>query len=311
MPAQPLRVRAAERQDVPSGSSDLRLPAKNGSLKFAVIGDTGTGDEHQYAVGQQMARARSRFPFEFVIMAGDNMYGADKPADFVKKFEKPYKQLIEEGVKFYAALGNHDNASNQVNYKPFNMGGREYYSFRPKLGVRFFALNSNYMDQKQLAWLDTELAASGSDWKIVYFHHPIYASGMHGSNMELRAVLEPLFLKYGVTVVITGHEHFYERIKPQQGIQYFVVGGSAKLRKGDIENRGLTAKGDDKDYTFMLVEIVDNQLYFQVVSDSGKSIDYGMVTRIDKTPSGRPEIKAAAGTAGKAGSEEKATAPPR
>src|SRR5262249_38555816 len=124
----------------------------------------------------------------------------------------------------------------------------------------------------------------------------LYSSGMHGSNMELRNVLEPLFLKYGVTVVISGHEHFYERIKPQQGIQYFVVGGSAKLRKGDIEDTGLTAKGDDQDYTFILVEIINNELYFQVLNEKGATIDSGAVQRIDKAPSGRREIKATRGT---------------
>jgi predicted phosphodiesterase len=279
-------------------AQDLRLPMKDASLKFAVVGDTGTGDKHQYAVGQQMFNARAKFKFEFVVMAGDNMYGSDKPADFVKKFEKPYKPLLDAGVKFYAALGNHDNAANQINYKPFNMGGQQYYSFRPKLGVRFFALDSNYMDQKQLAWFEKELTASGSDWKIAYFHHPLYASGMHGSNMELRKVLEPLFVKYGVTVVITGHEHFYERIKPQQGIQHFVVGGSAKLRKGDLEATGLTAKGDDRDYSFMLCEIVDNTLHFQVLTESGQTIDSGVVQRTDTMSSGKPAVRTT-GTTGK------------
>lgn len=273
-------------------AQDLRLPLDNGSLKFAVMGDTGTGSKQQYAVSQQMVNYRARFPFEFVIMAGDNMYGGEKPADFVKKFEKPYKPLLDAGVEFYAVLGNHDDAAAQINYKPFNMGGQQYYSFRPKLGVRFFALDSNYMDQKQLAWLDKELAASGSDWKIAYFHHPLYASGMHGSNMELRAAVEPLFLKYGVTVVIAGHEHFYERIKPQRGIQHFVVGGSAKLRKGDLDSRSsLTAKGFDSGLSFMLAEIVDNQLFFQVISDKGVTIDAGTVVRIDNTATGKPEVK--------------------
>src|SRR5262245_19133944 len=134
----PLPMLHAQGQPTGRGTTDLRLPMQNGSLKFAVVGDTGTGDKHQYAIGQQMVTARARFPFAFVIMAGDNMYGSDKPADFVKKFEKPYKPLLDAGVKFYAALGNHDNAANQINYKPFNMGGQQYYSFRPKLGVRFF-----------------------------------------------------------------------------------------------------------------------------------------------------------------------------
>src|SRR5262249_2030797 len=109
---------------------------------------------------------------------------------------------------------------------------------------------------------------------------------------------------------ISGHEHFYERIKPQQGIQYFVVGGSAKLRKGDIEDTGLTAKGDDQDYTFMLVEIVNNELYFQVLNEKGATIDSGAGQRIDKTPSGRPEIKGTTGTAGDTAGKPATEKPP-
>jgi hypothetical protein len=92
------------------------------------------------------------------------------------------------------------------------------------------------------------------------------SSGMHGSQVELRAVLEPLFLKYGVDAVFAGHEHFYERIKPQKGIQYFTSGGAAKLRDDDIRSTGLTAKGFDSDRSFMLVEIAGNELFFQTIT---------------------------------------------
>src|SRR6185503_12583977 len=242
----------------PLTAQEVKLPNKDGSVKFAVVGDTGTGGSDQYAVGKQIVNFRAKFPFDFAIMLGDNMYGGQgSPKDFNKKFEAPYKPLLDAKVKFYAALGNHDNP-NQRSYTGFNMNGERYYTFKPSLnaGVRFFALDSNYMDPKQLEWFEKELAASGSDWKIAFFHHPPYASGMHGSDEILKGQLEPLFLKYGVNVVFTGHEHFYERIKPQKGIQYFVEGSSAKLRKGDIDSRsGLTAFGYDDGYTFMLAEI--------------------------------------------------------
>jgi 3',5'-cyclic AMP phosphodiesterase CpdA len=160
------------------------------------------------------------------------------------------------------------------------MGGKQYYTFRPKLGVRFFALDSNYMDQKQLDWLEKELAASGSDWKIAFFHHPLYSSGgRHGSDAALRDQLEPLFLKYSVDVVLSGHDHFYERIKPQKGIYYWVVGGSAKLRSGDIGTTGLTDKGFDSGYSFMAMEIAGDELYFQTISDQGKTVDSGVIRR--------------------------------
>ena len=264
-------------------AQDLTLPMKNGSVKFAVIGDTGTGDRHQLDVAKQLAATRAKFPFEFVIMVGDNIYGGNSPKDYDKKFALPYKPLLDGGVKFYAALGNHDDPSERL-YKPFNMNGERYYTFKPADGVRFFALDSTYMDEKPLKWLDEQLAMSGSEWKIAFFHHPPYSSGeTHGSDETLRTQLEPRFVKAGVNVVLTGHEHFYERIKPQKGIAYFITGSSAKLREGNINVRtDLTAKGFDTGYTFMIVEIAGDDMYYQAMTDTGKTIDSGSVHRVGK-----------------------------
>ena len=185
------------------------------------------------------------------------------------KFERPYKPLLDAGVKFYAALGNHDNQTNRF-YKPWNMGGERYYTYSKK-NVRFFALDSDYMDPKQLQWVEQELKSSGSDWKIFYFHHPLYSDGgRHGSEVDLRMVLEPLFLKYGVNVVYSGHDHIYERLTPQKGIYYFVSGSAGQLRKGDLKRSAMTAAGFDADQSFMINEIVGDDLFFQAISRTGQ-----------------------------------------
>ena len=260
-------------------AQDVGLPNKADSLKFAIIGDSGTGSSAQYSVAKQLIAARSAFPYDFVLMLGDNLYSGSGEKDYRKKFEEPYKPLLDGGVKFYAALGNHDNANEKM-YKPFNMNGERFYTFKPKPGFRIFALDSNYMDRSQLDWLAKELAASGSDWKVVFFHHPLYSSGgTHGSDEELRAQLEPLFLKYGVDVVLSGHEHFYERIKPQKGIYYFVSGGAGKLRKGDVGKTNLTAKAYDTGYHFMLAELGKAAMNFQTINQEGKVIDSAALPR--------------------------------
>ena len=257
----------------------MKLPLESKSVRFAVIGDSGTGDAPQFEVARQMEAYRQVVGYDFVIMLGDNIYGGHSPQDFASKFEAPYKPLLDAGVKFYASLGNHDNPDERL-YKPFNMGGQRYYTFKPKNGVRVFALDSNYMDQPQLQWLEKELTASGSDWKIAFFHHPLYSSGgTHGSDFQLRAQLEPMFLKHGVDAVFSGHEHFYERIKPQKGIYYFTSGGAAKLRDGDVKKTDLTAKSFDAGYHFMLIEITKDTMYFQAISDQGKVVDSGALTR--------------------------------
>ena len=121
------------------GAQDLTLPNKpSGTLKFAVIGDSGTGDSNQYRLAKVFTDMHQRFAYEFVLMMGDNMYGGESARDFQKKFEIPYKPLLDKGIKFYASLGNHDS-TNQKMYKLFNMNGERFYTFRPQNGVRLFA----------------------------------------------------------------------------------------------------------------------------------------------------------------------------
>ena len=257
------------------------VPNRKDSLKFAAIGDNGTGDKPQYEIGAQMNGWRAKFPFDMVIMLGDNIYGSQRAQDLVDKFEHPYRPLLDAGVTFYAALGNHDSQANRF-YKPWNMNGERYYAYTRK-NVKFVVLDSDYMDPKQLQWVDTELKNARDDWKIVYFHHPLYSSGgRHGSEVELRVTLEPLFVKYGVNVVYSGHDHIYERLKPQKGIYYFVAGSSGQLRPGDLKKSALTAAGYDQDQTFMLNEVDKDELFFQAVTRTGKTIDSGVIARQPK-----------------------------
>ena len=254
------------------------LPNKPGSLKFAAIGDNGTGEQPEYDVANQMALWHRRFRFDIVIMLGDNVYGSQRAADFIQKFERPYRPLLDAGVKFYASLGNHDKTSNDA-YALFNMGGERYYTYARR-NVRFFVLDSNYLDPAQLAWVESALADAKEAWKIAYFHHPLYSDGgRHGSEVDLRVRLEPMFVKYGVNVVYSGHDHIYERVKPQKGIHYFVSGAAGQLRQGDLKPSAITAAGFDQDRSFMLNEIAGDDLYFQVISRTGQTVDRGVIHR--------------------------------
>ena len=259
-------------------ASQDALPARPDSLKFAAIGDTGNGSRAQYELGAQLAGARAQFPFELVIMLGDNMYGRQQPQDFVTKFERPYAALLSAGVGFYAALGNHDDPAS-TRFEGFHMGGARYYTFARR-NARFFVLDSNLMDTSQLAWLDTMLKQSQDDWKICYFHHPIYSNaGRHGSDVQLRVALEPMLVKYGVNVVLSGHDHVYERLKPQKGVAYFVSGASGQLAKGDVKPSDATAAYFDQDQSFMLLEIAGDDLFFRAVSRTGRTVDSGVIRR--------------------------------
>lgn len=274
-------------RSIRSGAAHLPLPdgdAPEGTVRFVALGDMGTGDDAQLAVARQMAFFQLTRPYDTILTLGDNIYPDGNPADIPKKFEQPYAALLKRGVNFYASLGNHDvrkGREAQINYRQFNMGGRSYYSFTKGAKgdglVEFFALDSTKFDATQAQWLEQALAASKARWRIAYFHHPIYSSGdTHGSDLKLRARLEPLLVNYGVAAVFSGHDHTYERTKLQQGVQYFVSGAGGKLRRGDLNDQSrLMAAGNDDHNSFMFVELDQESMKFWAVDAAGLVIDSG------------------------------------
>jgi len=282
---EPERVPAVRSMDVAKVSEGaLTLPNRATSVKFAVIGDSGRGTPPQHEIAAQMVAFREHFAFPFVLMLGDNIYeGPATREDYRLKFEDPYRALLDEGVKFYAVLGNHDDPR-QVAYPLFNMDGERYYSFAPPEDllakvvshVEFFAVDSTNLDRTQRQWLDERLRDSDATWKVCFFHHPLYSSGRYRSWARgFRLILEPLLVRNGVDVAFSGHEHIYQRSELQSGIQYFISGGAGSLRPGDGTPASDIARTYAGDYHFMLVEIDDDELHFQAIARSGRTIDAG------------------------------------
>ena len=274
----------------PPPSESLALPDLPGSVKFAAIGDAGRGDRAQHEVAAQMVAFRKEFDFDFVVMLGDNVYDEGTSDAYRRKFELPYRELLEDGVEFYAVIGNHDDV-NQPMYEPFNMGGERYYWFRADASllarlidteVQFFMLDTETLDRTQIAWLDREMTRSDARWKIPVFHRPIYTSGRYATPARIfRRALEPVFLRHGVRLTLSGHEHFYLRTVPQRGITHFISGGAGSLREGDIRRSALVAEGFDIDYHFMLFEVTRDQLFYQAISRTGHSVDAGRIERLE------------------------------
>jgi hypothetical protein len=290
-------VRTLDVRTVSHGS--LTLPNRASSVKFAVIGDSGRGTPPQHEIAAQMTAYREDFPFAFVLMLGDNIYeGPATRDDYQRKFEEPYRRLLDKGVKFYASLGNHDDP-NEISYPLFNMDGERYYSFSPpedlltKIATRveFFALDSTNLDRTQLRWLDERLGKSKAEWKVCFFHHPLYTSGRYrGWARGFRLILEPVLVHHGVDAVFSGHEHLYQRTELQSGIQYFVSGGAGSLRRGDATSASYVARSFDTDYHFMLIEIEDDALHFQAISRTGETVDAGSLYRdVRDAPSKEPK----------------------
>ncbi|MBI1765309.1 MAG: metallophosphoesterase [Acidobacteria bacterium] len=293
-PAQ--RARAA-------ASFSAAQPAQSATVRFIAFGDMGTGDADQYALAKQMTAWQTAHPFDTVLLLGDNIYPDGNPADLPAKFEKPYAELLQRGIRFQASLGNHDvkkGRAAQIGYPNFNMGGQAYYSFVKgtnadgKPLAEFFALDSNAMDAAQLNWFEGALKVSQAEWKLVFFHHPLYSSATtHGSDAALRAKLEPLFVRYGIVAAFSGHDHTYERTKPMQGVQYFVSGaGSGKLRRGDLNRKSqFFAAGNDENGSFLYVELTQAELNFQAVDVTGKVFDAGrLLPKLAPAPAAAPAL---------------------
>lgn len=281
---------------------------------FVAVGDTGCGCKPQEEVASRMIQWHQQKPFDTVVMLGDNIYpgggynGGDK-ALFPDRFDKFYKPLIDKGVKFYAALGNHDFETNKgmdevADKNRFHiMGDQGYYSFSPAKEIdgrpliTFFVLNSERLlrlneDPEQIAWFSKQLADSKAIWKVVYFHEPIYApGGGHAPEGELKQGVEKIMIAAGVQLVLAGHDHFYARLKPENGINYIISGGGGRdlvtPRNGEVVAKiGRT-------YHFTYFEVYPDQMTFQAIPTSGEALDQGMI--LAATPNGKTPVTAASG----------------
>lgn len=256
-----------------------KVPEDDLVLRFAATADSGAGTQTQRMIGQAMADWHSQKPYNLVVMGGDNIYDRGEIARVKVAFEEPYGTLLKRGVKFRACLGNHDirtaNGDPQVKYPGFNMDGR-YYTYTQN-NCQFFALdtNANVDWQVQLAWLEQQLAASQAPVKIVYGHHPVYASGHYGTDPAMVKRLTPLFKQYGVQLYINGHEHHYERTASIDGTTYLVTGhGGAYLRpvgKSKFTEFAISRHG------FSLVEVRKQAIVIQGIDYTGQMFDRGVV----------------------------------
>ena len=259
----------------PGAVSPLPMPQIRFGTVFALMGDSGSGDQAQEAVAQAMLtyfNTATHFPF--VVMLGDNLYDDD----YTNEFSKPYKPLLDLGVRFYATLGNHDRDL-EIHFKPFNMNDVDRYFF-DQGNARFATLNSNHpADPLQIKWLDETWAGAGTKWRIAFFHHPLYSSGQHAAESRdvIRPALEPALIRNQVNVVFSGHDHLYERIIPQNGISYFVSGGGGRYlynyKASTFDAIGVS------EHHFMVAEIAGDRLFYAAITHTQQLIDCGVLYR--------------------------------
>ena len=250
---------------------------RSSSFRFVALGDVGTGNIGQMAIANVMNDYYQQHPFKLVLMTGDNIYENGDIRRVGATFSRPYHFLRKQQVPFYAVLGNHDIRSNngvdQINFASFNMNGR-YYTFTQDI-VQYFALDTNdAVWRTQYQWLEQNLAESNATWKIVFAHHPLYSSGLHGSSKELITMLAPLLKRYQVQLYINGHDHNYERTNPIEGTTYLTVGAGAKTRP--VFSSDWTAHSAAR-LSFAIIDVDPERLAIQGVGKNGKVFDRGEI----------------------------------
>jgi predicted MPP superfamily phosphohydrolase len=244
-------------------------------VRFIAFGDSGGGGSDQYALMEQMYTV----PYDLMIHTGDVAYEDGSIGQFEDNVFGVYADLFRN-IPFFPASGNHDYHT--LGAAPFRdvfdlPGNNEkWYSFDWGR-VHFAALDTEEDYATQVAWLDADLAATDRPWKVVYMHRPPYSSGSHGSDTTLRNKLAPVLKSHGVQLVLSGHDHDYERVKPQDGVTYVVTGGGGVGTKS-VGKSGFTAFAVDVIH-FVYVEVTEDQLTLHAIDASGNEFDSAVVTR--------------------------------
>jgi hypothetical protein len=196
----------------------------SGSTGILAVGDFGVGGTLEREMGTAMRRFESDHPSDLIVTLGDNDY-TENPEAFRRNWRAAFGWRRDAGVGVAGSLGNHDILVQDGRYEfgPLDMPRARY---RRSVGnVDLFILNSNSVGDGQTSWLATALAASTAQWKIAVFHHPAFTCGGYRSHAGVVDRWVPLFEDFGVDLVLSGHDHNYQRFAPRNGVRYLVHGG--------------------------------------------------------------------------------------
>jgi hypothetical protein len=262
-----------------------RLP-----YRLALLGNTGTRKRAQADVADEMYVECKRGPIDDVVLLGNNIHGPSvfHHLEILESFEYPYRPLLREGVRFHAALGHEDQsyAFLQTRYSVFNMCGERYYKRTLGMGlVDLFVLDSQRLndhgtiDEEQMAWLERELAASRTPWKVVGLFAAVLTDAAKGNaDPALTERLLPLFERYNVDVAASGGSQWYERLEPSDGgTIYLNLGWSGEVRHAEFRQSAQLQAHHDEDPGFFYIDFTPNSMIFRAVDDHGDVVDMGHV----------------------------------
>jgi acid phosphatase type 7 len=259
-----------------TGFRTAPLASTTRPVRFLAFGDSGGGGNDQHELRDQMFD----FPYDLIVHTGDIAYDSGTISEFEDNVFAVYDEIFRN-VPFFPAAGNHEYKTNGG--RPFRDvfalpgdSGEKWYSF--DWGhVHFVALDTEADYATQARWLDEDLAANQLPWKIVYLHRPPYSSGDHGSDTRLRNILEPVLVKHGVQLVLSGHDHHYERMKPQKGVAHVLTGGGGRGTRS-VGVSSFTAFSDEVIH-FVYAEVGADELVLHAIDGTGVEFDSMVVPR--------------------------------
>lgn len=241
--------------------------------RFAVLGDAGVRNSTQARVAAQVAAAdRQGRPFDALLITGDLIYEDGDSELTDASVIRPYAATFTK-PEIIAALGNHDTESDEGSDIMRRLGRPSSVYVQDVGPVRVVSLNSNNVNSGQTSWLGRVLdqPRPTTSWLIAVMHHPAFSSGEHGSEDSVRRSWAPLFARHGLDLALSGHDHNYERTKPQNGVTYIVSGGGgAELR--DVGRSSFTAASAKRHHFVDLTAYAD-RLEGRAVDKDGKVFD--------------------------------------
>jgi 3',5'-cyclic AMP phosphodiesterase CpdA len=221
-------------------------------LRIAVAGDIGDSGARLNATADAMARIEGDDQFDALLLLGDNVYPSGDPAELPQTVFEPFADVLDGGTGLLAILGNHDESNGDAQLDALGMTGHWWAEERGD--VLLVGLDSNQPDNpEQRAFLEETLSSSAARWKIVAVHHPPYSAGYQGSSKATREAFSPLFERYGVQLVLSGHDHDYQRSEVINGVTYVVTGAAAGTRR--------TGKDDFTEVSFSWHSYVELGIY--------------------------------------------------
>ena len=207
-------------------------PGEAPLLRIAAAGDVGSGGDRARRTADAIAEAGSAHSYDELLLLGDNVYPVGDPDLLADRVFDPFAPVLDQGTGLLAILGNHDVKSGRGDEMMAELGMPGRWWAERNGDVLVIGLDSTTPDdQDQLDWLAATLESSTARWTVVALHHPPYSAGYQGSSLDVRAAFTPLFERYDVDLVLSGHEHDYERSKPINGVTYVVSGGAAETRR--------------------------------------------------------------------------------